>query len=89
MTAGATGEKTNKQKTDGEEARGGERDARAGKVAEGMELGQGNLWGGGGRRGGHSHQWTITHNSKYRLEYSVWGAAVRDWSLTPPYYARD
>ena len=35
---------------DGEEARGGERDARAGKVAEDMELGRGNL-GGGGRGG--------------------------------------
>ena len=39
----------------GEEARGGERDARAGKVAGDMELGQGNL-GGGGEGGDHSHQ---------------------------------
>ena len=37
--------------TDGEEARGGERDARAGKVAEDMEIGRGNL-GGGEREGG-------------------------------------
>ena len=36
--------------TGGEEARGGERDARAGKVAGDMELGRGNL--GGGKRGG-------------------------------------
>ena len=43
-------------KTDGEEARGGERDARAGKVNVEMELGRGNL-GGGGERGDHSHQW--------------------------------
>ena len=50
MTTGATGGKTNKQKTDGEEARGGERDARAVKVAEDMELGRGNI--GGGREGG-------------------------------------
>ena len=40
----------NKLNTDGEEARGGERDARAGKVAEDMELGRGNL--GGGEEGG-------------------------------------
>ena len=38
------------ENTGGEEARGGERDARAGKVAEDMELGRGNL--GGGERGG-------------------------------------
>ena len=50
MTTGATGGKTHKRKTGGEEARGGERDARAGKVAEDMELGRGNL-GGGGRGG--------------------------------------
>ena len=36
--------------TDGEEARGGERDARAGKVTEYMEFGRGNLVGG--REGG-------------------------------------
>ena len=46
MTTGAPGGKTNKRKTDGEEARGGERDARAGKVAVDMELGRGNLRGG-------------------------------------------
>ena len=45
------GGKTNKRKTDGEEARGGERDARAEKVAVDMELRRGNL-GGGGREGG-------------------------------------
>ena len=50
MTTGATGGKTHKRKTDGEEARGGERDARAGKVTGDMELGRGNL--GGGERGG-------------------------------------
>ena len=76
MTTSATGGKTNKRKTDGEEAGGGERDARGGKVAEDMELGRGNL-GRGGERGDHSHQWTITHNSKYRPESIVWGAAVR------------
>ena len=46
MTTGATGGTTTKRNTDGEEARGGERDARAGKVAEDMELGWGNIWGG-------------------------------------------
>ena len=76
MATGATGGATNKRKTDREEARGGERDARAGKVAEDMELGRGNL-GGGGERGDHSHKWTITHNSKYRPEPSIWGATVR------------
>ena len=40
----------NKRQMDGEEARGGERDARAGKVAVDMELRRGNL--GGGERGG-------------------------------------
>ena len=34
---------TNKQKTDGEEARGGERDARVGKLSGDMEFGRGNL----------------------------------------------
>ena len=38
------------ENTGGEEARGGERDARAGKVTEDMELGRGIL--GGGKRGG-------------------------------------
>ena len=43
------GGKTHKRKTGGEEARDGERDAHAGKVAEDMELGRGNL--GRGERG--------------------------------------
>ena len=51
VTTGATGGKKNKRKTDGEETRGGERDARAGKVAVDMELGRGNI-GGGGEKGG-------------------------------------
>ena len=51
------GGKTHKRKTGGEEARGGERDARAGKVTVDMELVRGNLGGGGGERGDHSHQW--------------------------------
>ena len=51
MTTGATGGgKTNKRKTDGEEARGGERDARVGNLFGDMELGRGNL--GGGVEGG-------------------------------------
>ena len=52
VTTGATGGTTNKRKTDGEEARGEERDGRAGKVAVYMELG----WGisGGGVRGGNT-----------------------------------
>ena len=33
MTTGATGGKTTKRKTDGEEARGGERDARPGSMS--------------------------------------------------------
>ena len=84
MTTGATGGKTNKRKTDGEEARVGDRDARAGKVAGDMELRRGGSRGGG-ERGDHSHQWTITHHSKYRPESSVWGAAVRGLEHTPPY----
>ena len=43
------------ENTGGEEARGGERDALAGKVAGDMELGRGNLVGGG-EGGDHSHQ---------------------------------
>ena len=43
------------ENTGGEEARGGERDARAGKVTEGMEIGRGNL-GGGEEGGDHSYQ---------------------------------
>ena len=57
-TTGATEGKTTKRKTDGEEARGGERDARAGKVVVDMELGRGNL--GGGREGGP--QPSMDHN---------------------------
>ena len=37
----------NKRKTVGEEALGGERDARASKVVVDMDLGRGNLGGGG------------------------------------------
>ena len=51
VTTGATGGTTTKRKTDGEEARGGERYARAGKATGDMELRWGNL-GGGGERGG-------------------------------------
>ena len=40
----------NKRQTDGDEARGGERDARAGKLSGDMELGRGII--GGGREGG-------------------------------------
>ena len=32
---------------------------------------------GVGERGDHSHQWTITYNSKYRPESSDWVAVVR------------
>ena len=42
------------ENTGGEEARGRERDARAGKVTEDMDIGRGIS--GGGREGGdHSH----------------------------------
>ena len=44
------GRAATKQKTDGEEARGGERDASTGKVTGDMEPGRENL--GGGREGG-------------------------------------
>ena len=57
MTTGATGETTTKRKTDGEEARGGEGGTHVrAKWDVDMELGRGNL-GGGGERGDHSHQW--------------------------------
>ena len=49
--------------TDREEARGGERDACAGKVVVDMELGRGNL--GKGDKGGYQrHQGYISHNPK-------------------------
>ena len=79
MTTGSTGGKTNKRKTDGEEARGGERYARAGNVAVDMEIGRGNFRRG--ERGDHSHHGTIVQNPKYRPELSVWVAAV--WGLEP------
>ena len=71
-----------------EEARGGDRDARAGKVAEDMELRREDL-GGGERGGDHSHQWTRVNNSKYRPESSVWVAAVWGLETTPPYNEHD
>ena len=46
VTTGATGGTANKRKTDREEARGGERDARAVKLFQDMELGRGNPGGG-------------------------------------------
>ena len=47
MTTGAPGGGTaNKRHRDGEEARGGERDARAGKLAEDMRLDAGESWRG-------------------------------------------
>ena len=69
------------EKTDGEEARGGERDARAGKVVVDMELGRVNL-GGGGRGGTTAVNGTRVNSSKYRPESSVWVAAVRGWNST-------
>ena len=42
---------TNKRKTDGEKARGGERDTRAGNLSGDTELGRGNLGGGREREG--------------------------------------
>ena len=50
MTTALLGRTENKQKTDREEARGGERDACADKLFGDMEIGQGNL--GGRREGG-------------------------------------
>ena len=46
VTTGATGETANKRKTDGEEARGGERDTRVGNFSGDMEFGWGDLRGG-------------------------------------------
>ena len=77
------GGNTNKRKTDGEEARGGERDACVVNLSGDMELGRGDL--GGGERKDHSHQWTIVLNPKYRPELSVWVAAVRGSEPIPPY----
>ena len=77
------GGKTNRQKTDREEARGKrEMHARA-KWLKTWSLGGGIS--GGGERGDHSHQWIILHNPKYRPELSVWVAAVRGLEPKPPY----
>ena len=62
------------EKTDGEEARGGERDARADKVTEDMDFGRGNL-GGGGRGGTTAINGTRVNSLKYRPESSVQVAA--------------
>ena len=50
MTTSSTGETANKRKTDGEEARGGERDAHVGKLSGDMEFVRWDLgrWGGEG-----------------------------------------
>ena len=50
MKTGAPGGKTTRLKTDREDAKGGEIEARAEKMAVDMELGRGNI--GGGREGG-------------------------------------
>ena len=65
VTTGATGGTENEPQTDGEEARGGERDARAGKLAEDMEIGAGE-YRRGERGGDQRHQWTekVAHNPK-------------------------
>ena len=62
--------------TDGEVARGGERDASAGKVTGDMEFGQGNI--GVGEIGGTTAiNGTRVNSYKYRPESSVRVAAVR------------
>ena len=53
----------NKLQTDGEEARGGERDARAGKVVVDMELKAGE-YRRGEIGGDQNHQWT---GKKYHI----------------------
>ena len=59
VTTGAPGGKTTKRKTDREEARGGEREAQAGKVAVDMDLRRGNLGG----RGEGVPQPSMDHNT--------------------------
>ena len=80
MTTGATGGTANKRKTDGEEARGGERDARAGKLSGDMELGRGNLGRGnlGGGREGGTRAISGIYNTILTIgtESSDWVAAV-------------
>ena len=85
VTTGATGgDETINEKTDGEEARGGERDARAGKVVVDMELRRGNL--GGGREGGNTAITGTNYiNPNLGTERSIWVVAVRGLEPTPPY----
>ena len=82
MTTSATGGTTTKRNTDGEEARGGERDARAGKVSVDMELGRGNLRGG--ERGDHNHQWTIVHNPNIDQSVMSGWPLFGDWNQNHP-----
>ena len=64
-----------KQKTDGEEARGGERYARAGKLVVDKELVRGNLRGG--REGGpYPSVENVAHNPKKGTESSDCRAPV-------------
>ena len=77
MTTGAPGGgRQLNETTDGEEARGGERYSRAGKVVVDTELGRGNL-GGGGRGGTTAINGTRVNSSKYRPESSVREAVVQ------------
>ena len=69
----------NKRQTGGEEARGGERNSRAGNLAEDMDIGAGE-YRREGRGGGPEpsvYRKKVAHNPKYRPEVSVWVAAVR------------
>ena len=64
MTTGAPGGggAASEIQTDGEEARGGERDARAGKLVEDKALGAGESWRG--ERGREQdHQWKGTRST--------------------------
>ena len=82
MTTGATGGTTTKRKTDGEEARGGERGMHArAKWDVDMELGQGDL--GGGERGGTTAiNGTRVNSSNYRPESSVQVSSARGCNNT-------
>ena len=70
------------ENTGGEEARGGERDARASKVTEDTEIGRGNLGGGEEGGGGIAINRPKYLTLKYWPESSVWVSSARGWNFT-------
>ena len=71
--------------TGGEEARGGGRDARAGKVVGDMELGRGNLGGGGGKKGGTTYINRPKYITLTKGQSQMSGYPLLEAGTKPPY----